>query len=412
MNSLSFHIARRYIRGTSMEKNIARMVKVSFLSIFIGSFALALMSAIMRGFEHATHEKMQSIHAPITIRAYHDEPLDYEALASTLENEFPVVQAFGPMSTHQVIVQAENSDDITNIIALKGISPDKEALITSLNQKIISTVHGNNALGDALQGNHILIGNKLAQSLNVKIGDTIKILFTRDEESRSRRITLNTAQARIGGIFNTGIEEFDAGLALSHIDYFDTIFPDSGIIAVDLKLQPNSNEDAVITALKKRLNLDVYSWKDLYPALVAALKLEKIAMFLILTLIIIVATMNIISLLFMQITQKRGDIAILKAMGLSDLACRTIFMYMGMGISCIACSAGLLCATVASYLLEHYPFISLPDAYYVSHVPARMELSSLLLVFAVIMTIAFVITWLTANSIRKINISQVLRFEA
>lgn len=412
MNNIAWHIARRYIWGTAMEKNISRMVKVSFCSILIGSFALALVASIMRGFEYATHAKMQSIHAQINIRALDGSPLDYQAIESVLNKEFPEIQSFGPSSTRSAIIQAQNSDDITHVIALKGVDPHKEELVTALNQKVIQTIMGEKTISNALQENTLLIGDKLAQSLNIKVGGPITILFTRDESSRTRRITLGTVDGTVGGIFNTGIDEFDAGLALCSLQFFDQVFPDVGITSITAKLQPNIDEQAIITTLQNRLGLDVYSWKELYPALVAALKLEKIAMFLILSLIILVATMNIVSLLFMQITQKRADIAILKAMGLSDEQCRKIFIYMGMGISFAACTLGLLLATIASYFLENYPFITLPDAYYVSHVPARMELSTLLLVFCVIMSIAYIITWLTAKSVRRINISNVLRFEA
>lgn len=412
MNNVPFKIARRYIRGTALEKNISRMVKVCFFSILIGSFALALVASIMRGFEYATHAKMQSIHAQINIRAFDDSPLDYNAIASVLNEEFPAIHSFGPSSTRSAIIQAQNSDDITHVIALKGVDPHKEGLVTALNQKVVQTATNEKTIAGALQEKGLLIGDTLAQSLNVKVGDPITILFTRDESSRARRITLGAIDGTIGGIFNTGIDEFDTGLALCSLGFFNQVFPDVGITNITVKLQPNIEEQASVTALQNRLGLDVYSWKELYPALVAALKLEKIAMFLILSLIILVATMNIISLLFMQITQKRADIAILKAMGMPDEQCRKIFILMGMGISFIACTLGLLLATIASYILENYPCITLPDAYYVSHVPARMELSTLLLVFAVIMSIAYIITWLTAKSVRKINISNVLRFEA
>lgn len=412
MKTIAAHIARRYIRGARFEKNISRMVKVSFISILIGSFALALVASIMRGFEYATHEKMQSIHAQVIIRSFDGSPLDYDAIAPVLRQEFGAIQAFGPSSMRQAIAQAQGSDDITHVVALKGIDPYKEGLVTSFDQKIIESVNNDKKIAATITENNILIGKTLAQSLNVKVGDPINLLFSRDEEARSRKITLGSINARVGGIFSTGIDEFDAGMAVCSLAFFDLTFPDVGVTQIALKLRPDANEYTLIERLKERLELDVYSWKSLYPALVAALQLEKIAMFLILTLIVLVATMNIISLLFMQITQKRGDIAILKSLGMSDAQIRAIFVKMGMRISFYACISGLILATVVSYILENYPFITLPDAYYVSHVPARMEWDLLALVFMVIMIIAYVITWITARTTKHIEISSVLRFEA
>jgi len=151
--------------------------------------------------------------------------------------------------------------------------------------------------------------------------------------------------------------------------------------------------------------------EQLYPALLEALKLEKYAMFLILALITLVASMSIISLLFMQITQKRADIAILKSMGLSAGNISKIFLYVGITIAFFGSAIGLGLAFVAGWLLEKYPFIQLPDAYYVSHLPAKMEWPIFIAVFAIVMILSFLSTWIPARRTKKINISRILRFE-
>ncbi|PKN03572.1 hypothetical protein CVU75_01490, partial [Candidatus Dependentiae bacterium HGW-Dependentiae-1] len=117
-------------------------------------------------------------------------------------------------------------------------------------------------------------------------------------------------------------------------------------------------------------------------------------------------------LLFMQITQKRGDIAIMKAMGMPDGDITTLFVWLGMSISLVATVLGLALASIVSWFLEHYPFITLPDVYFVTHLPARMEWSLLAQVFVVIMIISFFATWFPAQKTRTINIADVLRFEA
>lgn len=412
MKNIAMRIAWRYAFGSKHEKSIASMIKICFFSIFIGSFSLALVMAIMNGIEKATHEKMQGIHAQIIIRAF-GEPLDMEPLSEALSKDFPTIEAFSPTSMRQTIIQNINSDDITNVIMFKGIDPQTESKITTFDKKIIKSAHKQKTLIDSVFEDSIAIGDKLAKQLGVKIGDTVNILFTQDEQARSRRITLGRTQATIGGIFSTGIDEFDSALALCTLSFFDSIFPDMGITQINVKLKQNANEQSTINALKKRSSdLEIYSWKELYPALVAALKLEKYAMFLVLALITLVASMNIMSLLFMQITQKRGDIAILKTMGLADKQIRSIFLRMGMSIAFIASILGLACACLASWFLEAFPLISLPDAYYVSHLPAHMEWHLLLIIFIVIMIISYLATWLPAQRTRAINISQVLRFEA
>src|SRR5207302_1389175 len=150
---------------------------------------------------------------------------------------------------------------------------------------------------------------------------------------------------------------------------------------------------------------------DLYPALISALKLEKYALILILLLITMVASMNIIALLFMQITQKRPDIAILYAMGMRPKQIVSIFMLMGMLIASIASASGIFLAWIASLLLERYPFIELPDVYYVTHLPANMDWSLAITVFITIMLLNFMATWYTARRTQHIKIADVLRYE-
>src|SRR5438445_8255501 len=121
--------------------------------------------------------------------------------------------------------------------------------------------------------------------------------------------------------------------------------------------------------------------------------------------------MNIISLLFMQITQKRPDIALLKSMGMSHAAISRIFFIIGMTISCVASFSGLIAALVASWILKRYPFISLPDTYYVTELPVAMNWEILCAVFCVVIVFSFFATWVPIQRIRAINISRVLRFE-
>lgn len=411
MNSLSLLIAWRYVRGAHYEKNIASMVKVCFLGILISSFSLALVIAVMNGFEKATHAAMQGIHAPIIMRAG-GNPLDYHVLSAVLQQEFQDIQALSPASMRQAIIQPIDSDDITNVIVLKAVDPEMESKVTGINKKMTHFKHDPHAFTAAISANNIVIGEKLAKALKINVGDTVNILFTQDEQARNRKITLDQATATVSGFFATGIDEFDASLAFCSFAFFDSMFANMGVTQINIKLSDNADEAAIIEALKKRTHLEVYSWKELYPALVSALKLEKYAMFLILALITLIASMNIVSLLFMQITQKRGDIAILKSMGMNEKDISSIFLYMGLGITITASALGLMLACIASWLLEHYPIITLPDAYYVSHLPAHMELHLVALIFAVIIVLSMLATCIPARRTRLINIAEILRFEA
>lgn len=386
------------------------MALICFIGIFIGSFSLALITAIMNGFQVEVHGKMQGIHAQVIIRGY-GESLNPETLNPVLHNEFPEIQAFSPSSTRYTLVQTKEWDSAPIVAMVKGIDPIIEPLVSIIDKKIVTLNTHTTTFEEIFSENQVLIGKKLAKELGITVGDSIELLFTSDEQPGRRKITFDTNDAIVGGIFDTGIEEFDSGLIFVSFDFLQKLFPDIGIEQVNVKLQQNVDESVVVEKLQQRLDLEVYSWKDLYPALVSALKLEKYVTFFILALITLVASMNIISLMFMQIMQKRPDIAILKTLGMSNTSIMGIFLGMGMILSMIASLVGLGLSVLASLLLQYYPFIELPDVYYVSHLPVRMEWQILITVFVVVMLLSFFATWVPARKIKYINIAEVLRFE-
>lgn len=412
IKNVSWLITLRYIIGSRTDRNISIMLFICFAGIFIGAFSLALIISVMNGFESATYEKLQSIHAQIIMRA-DSQKLDTEKIGKVLESEFPEVAAYSPSTTKQVIIQPPHSDDISNVIAIKAIDPAREQTTSSIAKKIIASYDNTNQLTTSVtDSGSILIGNKLAQALNLSPGDTVRLMFIQEDKVKGKKVSLSEHEARIGGIFSTGIEEFDSAMGLATFPFIKAMFPDTGATQINLLLKPASDEAAIIEKLQYRFGLELFSWKDLYPALVSALKLEKYAMFLILSLITLVASMNIISLLFMYIIKKRPDIAIYKAMGMSEKTIFAIFLSIGMSIACVATLLGLAAAYGAALLLQHYPFITLPDTYYVTHLPAEVHFSSFILIFILVMLMSFIATAIPVWRIRRINISEILRYEA
>lgn len=408
MRTVTWLLAWRYLLQSAYEKSSSIMIKVCFLSIFIGSFALGLVMAIMQGFEVVTHEKMQGIHAQATIQANNDESLDLNALNKLLNEEFPDIIGAAPSSTEHAIMVNPDYDTTPAMIMLKGINPAQEPKVTSLEHSLLNKTV---VLNQLLQANGLIIGINLAENLNIKPGNVVELFFTDEIQPQKKSIKLNKTKAIISGIFKTGIEEFDAGFAFCNINFLHSLFPNSGINQLHLKFNLDAHESDLIAALQKRLNIAVYSWKDMYPALVSGLRLEKYVMFIILVLIMIVASMNMISLLFMQITYKRPDIAILQAIGCPTEQIQKIFFLIGSMITSCATFAGLITAYIVSIFLEKYPFISLPDIYYVSYLPAKTNLTLLCIIFLVIMIINSCALLIPLSKTRSIRIADILRHE-
>jgi lipoprotein-releasing system permease protein len=393
------------------------MARVCFWSILLGSFSLALVMAVMNGFEKATHEKIKGINADSTMRTFQGE-FDLASLTPLLDNPSLGVAHWSPSAIGHALAGSTNELDLNSLILLKGIDPVREEQVSTLSRMIIQPIRTNtpaskNILASLVTTNHVLIGSSMARIQNLHVGDSLNLFVADQARSGATKLALSREQAVIAGIFQTGIDDFDANVVICDLPFLQNIDPSARIDTINLKHNDGTNEQSVITALKKQFDdVDIRSWKELYPALVDALKLEKYAMFLILALIMLVACTNIIALLFMQITQKRGDIAILRSLGMSPQAIRRIFIFMGMGLSTVATIIGLTLATITSYLLDHFQLISLPDVYYVTHLPARMEPQLLLVVFAVILLMSFGATWFATKKISSLNIAHILRFEA
>lgn len=401
-------MASRYLLGSTYEKSLSMMIIITFISIFIGSFSLALTTAVMNGFEKAIHEKMQNIHPQVTIYSA-GSPLKTSAIDSVIKKEFPTILATSPQSIgHVIIPPCDQDEDGSPIVTLlKGINPDCEKKVSAIEKKMLH----HQSLTDAVYGNHVAIGKELARRLSLSPGNTITLLYFEEPDSVHNKISTHKTRAVVGGLFDTGIDEFDTGLVLCSHNFFNQIFPNQGISQIGILCTPQTNLSELVASLKKRLGLDVYTWQELYPALVSALALEKYTMFFILLLITLVASMNIISLISMIIAQKRADIAILQAMGVSQHVIVSIFMTIGGIITGIAAALGIMAAWIASYLLERYPVIPLPQVYYISHVPAHMEWNIAITVFLVVMAVTILATWFSAQRVKSIDIARTLRFE-
>jgi len=443
MNNIPSHISWRYLTHKQKDSNIAFMIKVCFLGILIGSFSLMLTLIITNGFEKETHDKMRGINADITMYSPGNK-LDFDSIKNVIEKDFKGnVKGVSAHSFKQVILNDKKNRDV---LFLKGIDPKTESLVSHLAEKIVLPLkaNGDNLLEIMLGPDQVLIGHKTALEHTIAVGDEIQLLLP--EAAGRRRMSLSDHNVTVTGIFNVGLDEYDNNIAFISLQSLNEMFEEEGADQIVLSLYEREKPDDTkksqsfiakwfrdlkrlikrigsvfstydhhedMTArLKKRFpKITAQSWKEQYPALVSSLKLEKYVMFFIIALISLVACMNMISLLFMQIQQKRKDIAIFKAMGIPHAQIQSIFLRMGLTITLSAAACGLGLAALAGYLLETYPFIQLPDVYFVSHLPARIDFDIFVVVFFVTLILGFIATWIPAKRSASINISQVLRQE-
>ena len=404
MFQVSWFLAWRYLWGNK-NSSIKTMLIICFIGTFIATCTLALVLSIMEGFEKMTHATLKGMHSDIIMQA-HNHNINFSLVKHIIDQEFPAISAISPSDIQHALIKNNSENEFPQVVVIKGVDPYYEAQTSSLATMVCASKE---PLTSLLGDDKILIGNKLAQQLHYIPGNTLELLIPSNEQSKKNTINLESYILSIGGTFKTGIEEFDSNFIICSLKTLAKIIPDSGITAIHINHNHKINEQQLITRLQKRFGLNVYSWKDLYPALVSALAMEKYGMMLILSLMVIIASMSIISLQFMIITAKQQDQAILQAMGLPKKYCTFIFIFIGLIVSACASISGLISAFILGSLLQKYPIITLPEAYYVSQLPIIMSpfMFAILCLFSLLLSV-FATTFSFLKN-KKLTISESLR---
>jgi len=219
----------------------------------------------------------------------------------------------------------------------------------------------------------------------------------------------------VTGIFEIGMFEYDTNLAITDLKTAQTFF-DYGdkVTGIQLKLKDVYRADKISQTLTKQLGDSFYvkDWMQMNRNLFSALKLEKFAMFVILILIVLVASFNIISMLMVNVTEKQRDIAILKSMGATDNLIKLIFMSQGLIIGLIGTLFGLAGGLALCEIIKSYDIVKLPaDVYYLSKLPVKVKILDVALISASALLISLISTIYPAHRASKLNPVEILRYE-
>lgn len=401
------YLAWRYIRGSYNNTSVSTLTKVCFFGIAISTLSLTIELFIMDGFDKALSEKMQSIYPQLMLEAPQENSFDFKAIKNILYEKYPhALQACAPSYTKRIILQSQHSND-ASAVYFKAIDPLLEPQVSSLEQKLLHT----NSLEKALCKNQIIIGTTLADFLEVGVGDQLTILLNTRDEFDTKHLDFISKTVIVGDILRTGIIQYDKYLLIGSHALMNDLIGESPITQIGIKLTDTTDEAYFSELLKKDFKTEVNSWKTLYPALVSASQLEKYVMFFLLILIVLIAATNLIALLFIQITHKRTDIALLQTLGMSKKYIMSIFVFMGCFITLLAALSGISGAYFIGFLLQKYPFIKLPDCYYVTTLPVSVNYITAGIVLLVTLSISLCITLLTARAAQSISITDTLRFD-
>ncbi|MFA5356237.1 MAG: ABC transporter permease [Candidatus Omnitrophota bacterium] len=390
-------ISWRYLATRRKEKFISLISVISVMGVAIGVMALIVVIGVMTGFDKDLRDKIVGNYSHITVAGFGGiEDKEYYRIAGQISAN-PHVTGISPYLQGQVLIKEGKR---LFAAGLKGIDPLTEPTVTKIGQYLLA---GNiNELGE----NDIIIGKELALYLGVGMGSDIT---TYSPFGKERAL-------KVAGIFSSGMYDYDMNLVFTDIGTAQGILGlNNKFSAIAVKLDDLNLAGRVRDELSGSLGLDynLKTWMEMNRNFFAALKLEKLTMFIILTLIILVASFNIISTLVVMVVEKTRDIGILKAIGMSSSGIMKIFTCEGLAIGILGILSGALGGIALCGLLKKYQFIKLPqDIYYIDRLPVSIELwPDIALIVLAAIAITLVSTIYPAAKAARFNTVEALRYE-
>lgn len=358
-------VALRYLK--SKRKGLFSLVTtvIGVAGVSIGVAALVVILSVMNGFQTDIRAKIIGAQSHLTVSGRLEEGL---GRAEEALKRAPEVVAFSPFVLDQAIMTYRER---SSGVVVKGIDPEREFKVNDLGKNL---THGS---WEGLAGApSLVLGEELARSLGAWVGDTV-VLISPHSLSTPFGIVPAMKKFKVIGVLKTGYYEYDASTAYTSLktaaDFFKTPGGASGLQArlTDLDLA-----EPVARRLQTELGFDfsVRSFSDMNRTLFAALKLEKYMMFIIVTLIVLVASFNIASNLILMGSEKLRDIGLLRAMGAAPATVLRVFLWVGSLIGAGGVLAGLALGLALCWVVHRFPIVELPaDVYYLSRLPVRVD---------------------------------------
>jgi lipoprotein-releasing system permease protein len=417
-------IGLRYLRAKRKSTFISIITFISTAGVALGVMALIVVLAVMTGFEEDLKSKILGTNAHIVVLKGGGSIEDYNDVERKLRN-FRGVVAATPFIYSQVMLSS--GSNVSGVV-LRGIDPKTDIQVTNLYKSLIQgklqdlekPVPPPEGTGPALPG--VIIGKELAKNLNLYVGDTLNMVSPLGNITPFGMIP-KMKHFRVAGIFDSGMYEYDSTLAyvgLREAQAFLSL--GDAVTGVQLKVNDVYKADKISRDINRDLGATYFArdWMQMNKNILFALKTEKVVMFIILTLIVLVAAFGIASTLFMVVMEKTKDIAILKSMGATGRSIMKIFVLEGLIIGIAGTIIGLLGGLLIAFNLESivgfiqkvtgFELFS-KDIYYLSHFPSQVVPSDVLLISVTAVFISFVATLYPSWQGSRLTPAEALRYE-
>jgi lipoprotein-releasing system permease protein len=418
-------IGLRYLKAKRKATFISIITVISTAGVALGVMALIIVLAVMTGFEEDLKEKILGTNAHIVVLKSSGEIDDYNGLMKKLKGLSGVVAAT-PFIYNQVMLSTGRN---VSGVVLRGIETRTDTQVTNLYKSMVEgklsaldQASPPTAAGSEPPLPGVIIGKELARHLNLDPGDTVNVISPLGNITPLGMIP-KMKRFRVAGIFNTGMFEYDSTLAyvgLSEAQSF--LGMNDTVTGIQLKVTDVYKTGEITRKINRELGFPYYArdWMQMNKNILFALKTEKMVMFIILTLIVLVAAFGIASTLFMVVMEKTKDIAILKSMGATGKSIMRIFVLEGLIIGVTGTMLGVLGGLLVARNLE--PIVGLiqrltgfelfsKDVYYLDRFPSLVIPGDVLLISLTAVIISFVATLYPSWQASRMAPAEAIRYE-
>ncbi|MBI3676551.1 MAG: lipoprotein-releasing ABC transporter permease subunit [Proteobacteria bacterium] len=407
-------IALRYLRPRRKEAFVSVISIISFIGIALGVATLIIVMSVMNGFRHELLSRILGLNGHVVVQGASGNLPSFDAVAARVR-AVPGVTRVAPIVDGQVMA---SSDGVSMGVLVRGMRrADLKSLTT------VSNTLSPGALGRFQGGESVIIGARLADKLRLYPGMTITLIAPRGNVTPFGT-TPRVKSYTIAGTFRIGMTEYDQTFVFMPLEEAQLYFNlDNTVSGLEIMVaDPDNLGDRLLNSISAAAGPydRVTSWQDVNSSLFGALQVERNVMFLILTLIILVAALNIISGLIMLVKDKSGDIAILRTMGATRGAVMRIFFIAGASIGVVGTLLGFLIGVLfCSYIEELRQFLSSlsgttlfnPEIYFLSRMPAKMEPDEVISVLIMALTLSFLATIIPSWRAARLDPVEALRYE-
>ena len=404
-------ISKRYVISKNKLNFISIISILSTLGIMIGVAALIVVISVFNGFSSLVTSYLISFDPHVQIRIISEESpiklIDIEKEIKKLTD----VKGYSPFVSGKVMAYR---DGLTQVVNLKGIQISNEQNIYDIKSKII---FGEYKIGNENSLPSAMLGLQLADRLQSIVGDTISIISASGIEKSITQYSMPKTQKFIlSGIYNSKNNKYDTEYIFTNIKTAQKLLDFKNTYGgYDIKLANISEafdiKDLLIARLGKK-NFSINTWYDFHKDLYTVMQIEKLVAYLILSLIIAVATFNILGSLTMSVMQKKRDIGILRSMGVTKKSIKRIFMYEGLLIGIIGTVAGLLLGYFICFLQINYKIYSLdPTRYKIDALPVQLIVSDFIIITFISLLLSYFASYFPAKRAAKVNPIKAIKWE-